>query len=271
MNMLGKILVVLIFIMSIFFMAFSFMVFMTQTNWKEKTSKAEDDLRTARQANSSLQAEITTLKTRRASDNAARTSAIALLEANLASSVEEQNKMSNDLAALRAQQQQQGAQVTGSIATLQAERDKVDVLRETVKSAHAERDKMFDEVVRLKNRVLELESTRKRLSASQTDLLAQLGQQAAVLRAHDLNPNDDISGLPPMRTGQVNEVDDKFILMSLGSDDGLRKGHTLHVHRGSKYVSKVQVTRTFPDKSVGVVLDDYRKAAIMRGDSVRTK
>lgn len=273
MNMLGKILVVLIFVMSIFFMSFSFMVFMTQTNWKDKASQADSQLRESQAAVAKRQAEIAALKTQRAAENAARTSAIALLEANLAASDQQLNEMQQQLVALRSQQQQQGAQVTGSLATLTAEREKVDSLRETVKAAQAERDQMFSEVVNLKNKVLELESIRQRLSASETALLDQVSRQAAVLRANDLNENENISGVPPKRDGKVREVDaqNKYVVLSLGADDGLDKGDKLDVHRGAKYLARLELTKIYPDRSVGMVLDDYRKGAIMRGDSVRTR
>ena len=104
-------------------------------------------------------------------------------------------------------------------------------------------------------------------------LLNQVSQQEAVLRANDLNASDDISGVPPKREGTVRQVDglNKYVVVSVGSDDGLRRGHTMDVHRGSKYVGRVQLTKTHPDRSIGVVLDDYRKDAIRSGDSVRTR
>ena len=273
MNMLGKILVVAIFIMSVFFLAFSFMVFSTQTSWEQKATEAKTERDRARTENNQLQTQIADIKKQRAAANAARTSAIALLEANLSQSEQQLNAMRQELQALRTQQSQQGAQVTGSLATLQAERQKVDSLREAVKAAQRERDNMFAEVVDLKNQVLELEATRKRLSASETALLSQVGRQAAVLRANDLSENDDISGLPPRRDGRVRQVDttNKYVVLSLGSDDGMRRGHKLDVHRGEKYLGKVQLTKTHPDRSIGVILDDYRKGAIRSGDSVRTK
>lgn len=273
MNMLGKILVVLIFIMSIFFMAFSFMVFMTQTDWKAKASTASSELQNARSANNQLKADVAKIKIQRAAENAARTNAIALLEANLSSSEQNLNEMRSQLTELLAQRAQQGAQVTGSLQTLQAERQKVDGLREALKAAHGERDKMFSDVVDLKNQVLELETIRQRLGANEKALLDQVTRQTAVLRANDINENDNIAGVAPKRDGNIRQVDslNKFVLLSLGSDDGLRTGHELDVYRGKKYLGRVQVTKTHPDRSVAIVLDDFRKGAIRSGDRVRTK
>lgn len=273
MNTLGKILVMLVFVMSIFFMAFSFMVFMTQTNWKNKAAEAAADLSDARSNNARLQTEITQLQTQRKAENAARTSAIALLEANLADSETQIESMRQQLTELRAKEQQQGAQVTGSLATLQAERQKVESLREIVKAAQADRDEMFADVVDLKNQVLELEATRQRLAASEAALLDQVSRQQAVLRAFDLDENQDIAGVPPKRDGKVREVDprSKYVVVTLGSDDGMQKGHQLDVNRGEKYLGRLELIKTEKDRSIGVILDDYRKGAIRSGDDVRTK
>ena len=273
MNMLGKILVVLIFIMSIFFMAFSFMVFMTQTSWKQKYNTANGEAQQARSANSQLEAQITSVKTERAAENAARTNAIAVLEATLNSREQDVQQIRQDLVRLQQKEQEQSSQVNVSLETLDKEREKVDALQQIVKAAQAERDKMFDEVVRLKNDVLELQAVNQRLSQTETSLLNQVNQQAAVLRANDLSENEDISGVAPPRKGKVNQVDatNKYVVLNLGSDDGMQRGYKLDVHRGAKYLAKVQVTKTHPDRSIGVVLDDFRKGAIRSGDSVRTR
>lgn len=273
MNFLGKILVVLIFIMSIFFMSFSFMVFMTQTSWKEKADAAQTQLRDARNAASQQEAKIKSLQTLRASENAARTNAIALLEARLASSNQQMQDMNRQLVSLRDQQAAQGAQVTGSLETLNTEREKVEALRLAMKKSQSERDQMFNEVVDLKSQVLELEAVRQRLAAREGNLLNQVSRQAAVLRANDLNENDDISNVAPPRDGQIRQVDakNKYVVISLGSDDGMRRGHMVNVHRSEKFVARVQLTKTHPDRSIGRVLDDFRKDAVRSGDSVRTR
>lgn len=272
MNTLGKILIVLIFVMSIFFMAFSFMVFMTHDSWKDKASQADRDLQQARNQNSQLEASIAEAKTQRQAENAARTTAIALLEARLQTDSQQLAETQGQLRTLQAKQSAMGEQVTGSLAALQMERQKVEGLRENVKSAQAERDKIFGEVVNLKNQVLELESIRQRLAAREQDLLEQLASAKAVLLANDLSEHDSVANIPPPTEGRVSEVrDNKLVLVTLGTDDGLRRGHTLNVHRGSKYLGKIQLTKMLKDRSVGKVLPDYQKGAIMRGDSVRTK
>ncbi len=274
MNTLGKLMVLLIFIMSIFFMTFSFMVFMTQTAWKAEADKLTQTLNTQRQANERLENENTTLALNLSAANAARTNAIASLESSLTTSQTELGRLRKQLGDLQAEQQLQGKQVTGSLATLEAERSKVDSLRVTLNAAQAARDEMFAENISLRNRVLQLEAERDNLTGREAGMLDKLAKLTAVLRANDLNENQNISGLPPKVEGRVRLVDskdNKNVVVSLGEDDGIARGHTLYVHRRDKYLGRIKVTRIYPDRAVGRVMEGYQLGAIRSGDSVRTK
>ena len=273
MNTLGKILIVLIFVMSIFFMAFSFMVFMTHDDWKTKASDAENQLRTARNTNTELQGQIEAIQTQRASENAARKLAITVLEARARGAEQQLATERAELQNLRAAISETGELVAGSLNSLELERQKVETLRGTVKDAESERDRLFKSVIELKNRVLELESVRERLASRENELQGQVTRQSAVMRANGLSEFDDITNVPPPREGLVKSVDgeNKYVLLSLGSDEGIRSGHELDVFRRNKYLGRVQVTKTYPDKAVGRVKDSFRKGAIRVGDGVRTK
>ena len=273
MNTLGKLMVLLIFIMSIFFMTFSFMVFMTQTAWKAKADAANQSLQTQRSANTQLENQNKQLQLQRAAESAARTTAISALEASLSTSQGELSRAVKELNDLKAAQQLQEKQVTGSLTTLQQERSKVDSLRTTINATQAERDNMFAELIDLKNRVLELEANLQRAKLSEAQLLDQVAKQSAVLRAYDLSENENISGVAPKRDGRIREVgpNNKMVVVSLGEDDGIDRGHTLYVHRRDKYLARVRVTKTYPDRSVGRVMEGYQLGAIRSGDSVRTK
>jgi hypothetical protein len=66
-----------------------------------------------------------------------------------------------------------------------------------------------------------------------------------------------------------------MIEVSLGADDGLRKGNTLEVFRNagtiSKYLGRIQVVRTSPDKAVGKIMPEFRKGNIQKEDRVATR
>jgi hypothetical protein len=273
MNTLGKILVVLIFVMSIFFMAFSFMVYLTHTNWETKAQDAEKRVTDARRQNEQLNDQIAKLNVQRAAENAARKSQLALLETRNSSNQEQLVAQQRALGDLQASLREANDAIGGSTKQLEIESGKVAALRDSVKKAEADRDKMFVDVTELNDRVLQLEAINQRLDAREQDLLTSLGRFKALSRAHDISEFDDITNIPPPRDGEVSRVDgeNKFVAITLGSDDGLRKGHKLDVARGEKYLGRIQITTTHSDRSVGRVLPDYRKGAIRIGDRVRTK
>jgi hypothetical protein len=62
-----------------------------------------------------------------------------------------------------------------------------------------------------------------------------------------------------------------YLEISIGSDDGLRKGHKLEVYRGRSYLGRIEIREVAPDRAVAVILKDYRKGPIKKGDKVATK
>ncbi len=273
MNLLGKILVILIFIMSILFMSFSVTVYMTHQDWKTKASETGSQLQTARTQNDQLKSDIEAIRTTYASERAARTSVISLLETRSRASENELGLARQRLSVLESDQRQAQGRVDATIKTLDDVKTNVDTLRDTVKRAQADRDKVFQDVVDLKGQVLSLEATRERLAARNDELTERLGSATAVLRANNLTENTPIANIAPPRDGKVRQVDseNRYVELTLGSDDGLRREHRLDVVRGNKYLGRVQITRTYSDRAVARVLDGYRKGAIRVGDGVRTK
>lgn len=62
-----------------------------------------------------------------------------------------------------------------------------------------------------------------------------------------------------------------LIEISLGSDDGLRKGHTVEVFRGSSYLGRARIVKTGPSQAVAEMLKEYQKGFIQKGDRVATR
>ena len=70
----------------------------------------------------------------------------------------------------------------------------------------------------------------------------------------------------------VTKVGEKVLIeVSIGSDDGLRKGHTLEVFRNQSYLGRVVVKSLQPDRAVCEIIPEYRKGIIKRGDRVATR
>ncbi|MEL6895727.1 MAG: hypothetical protein AAFP90_06485, partial [Planctomycetota bacterium] len=58
--------------------------------------------------------------------------------------------------------------------------------------------------------------------------------------------------------------------VSVGEDEGIRRGHILNVSRGKNYLGRLLVTHIAPDHAVGQILKDYSRGAIRTGDYVYT-
>ena len=62
----------------------------------------------------------------------------------------------------------------------------------------------------------------------------------------------------------------KLVEISIGYDDGLRRGHHLEVTRGGRYVGRLKVRETEPDRAVAEIMRDYSEGIIEEGDRVDT-
>ncbi len=87
-----------------------------------------------------------------------------------------------------------------------------------------------------------------------------------------VSPTASIDGVPPPVDGIIESVGkDGLVQISLGSDDGIEKGHKLEVYRGGKYLGRIEVWQTAPDSSVARILPEFRKGPIAKEDRVATR
>jgi len=81
---------------------------------------------------------------------------------------------------------------------------------------------------------------------------------------------------PPEVEGQVSRVDatGERLELSIGSDDGLVKGHELFVYRRTpqaQYIGKIRIIATDPERSVATVVGKtYLGTKVTEGDIVST-
>ena len=80
MNLIGKILIMLILVMSVFFMAIACAVYATHQDWETKSKEFEQQLRASRDEVQTLNNTIETSKNRLQIEKAARRESIAVLE-----------------------------------------------------------------------------------------------------------------------------------------------------------------------------------------------
>lgn len=272
MNLLGKIFVVLIFVMSLVFMSFAVAVYGTHKNWKDEATKQKGLVEIARRELSEEEAKKESLEAEIAKEAVAKREALAKLET-------ERDELARQRDELAQQRDQLVAKDKAAVAALDAAQQnlaklttEVGTLRDQVRDAQAARDQHFKQVVDLTDQVHQYQNELERLDERRVQLAGEIAAQRKVLVAHDLTKDTPVDGIPPALHGKVLAVNrDNMIEISLGSDDGLRTGHTLEVYRGGKYLGRVEVLQMTTDRAVAKILLGFRKAAIQKGDDVATR
>jgi hypothetical protein len=127
-------------------------------------------------------------------------------------------------------------------------------------------------VVDLTDKLNQAESVRKNLDEVNKQATFEMSKMKSVLNAHGLRADELVTQFPPLVEGRVIDADGKdFIEISIGSDDGLKVGHSLDVYRGNQYLGRIVIKKTNPDRAVGQVKKELQRGQIKRGDRVTTK
>ncbi|MEM8677870.1 MAG: hypothetical protein AAGF97_00815 [Planctomycetota bacterium] len=277
MTLVGKILVVLIFIMSLVFMSFTLAVYSTHRNWKDLVENPNTGLKARltqkeqqlRQKENEKQEALNKL----AYERATRTEALAVLEVKLSELTAELARNEESLRTTQTQLGEANQVVSSSLAQKQRLTEEVTKLREEVKGAREDRDFQVAEVQKLTDRINQSQGQLRRLRDRNNQLTGELGRAQVLLDSNDLDLNAPLDGQPPRLDGVVTAVRQRDLVeVSLGADEGVRRGHKLDIYAGSgAYLGRLEVVETAPDRAVGRVVPQYSQGVIRKGDRVATK
>jgi len=288
MNLVGKIFTVIVLVLSLVVASFTVVVYATHKNWRDVVLLPRDkataekkvglvhQLADEREVTEKLKAEKEGLQGELSSVKAERRQAVTKL-------LEENNALKEEVARLEKakheldqSQRKAVATMDATQQTLAALRKEVEGLREEVRAAYKARDEQFAKVVRLTDDFQQAVAEATRLKERQVQLAADLERAKSLLRLHDIDPDGDYRAKPPRVEGLVVAVHGSDLVeISIGSDDGLQKGHRLEVYRvdgvSNPYLGRIEVVRTEPDRSVCKIDPNYRKGVIQKGDRVASK
>lgn len=271
MNTLGKWLVGAITVFSIFLAAFTVAVYSQAKDWKAKQTQLQQQVSELQRSNGELQAKKDELTQTLEQERNAYNGAIAKLTTQVTELAGQREELERQQASLVEQRSEAIAGIDAAHKTLEALRGEVSTLRDQTLAAQRDKDSAFQEMVRLTDERNHVAGELKRLEGTNRSLVAQAARFKKLLESHSIDPTAPADG-PPKVDGEVlASRDNGLIEISIGSDDGLRSGHTLEVFRADKYLGRVEVLQTAPDKAVAKILRDFLKAPIERGDRVATR
>lgn len=284
MNLVGKIFVVLIFVMSLVFMSFAIMVYSSHVNWREVVENPREapgkplglrlQVQNLRKENDGLRAQLDELTKKLDAEIADKRAQIAKLEQERDDLQRERDQLMQQVAQLTQQARDAVAAMDAAHQTLAKRTAEVDELRNLLRQAEQAR---HDALLRLVQRTDELHQAANelRILKDRAVVLADdLAKAREVLAKFDLKPEPELyQDRPPKVEGVVLSVPGNGLIeVSIGSDDGLNKGHKLDVFRMSngenKYLGRVEVIRTEPDRAVCQVLPEYQAGPMQQGDRV---
>ena len=281
MTLVGKILIVVILVMSLIFMTFSLMLYATHKNWRDlvknptpsagKPKGLELQLRDAEEDLRRRQEEMDSLRYSLSMERAARTSALANLESL-------SNQRQTELDDLRKQRDDLRAQQGDAIRAMELAQENlkrlktsVEQLSQAIVTSQQDRDDQFAQVLQLTDKLNQSSGVLETLEERNRELAEAIAKTNRVLLRYGLSQDTPLHNVPPTLEGEVSAVGNSDLVeVSLGSDSGLRVGHQLEVHRpGGSYLGRLVVVDADANEAVARI--QFKEGIIRRGDLVKTR
>lgn len=283
MNIIGKIFLFAVFIMSLVLMTLAGAIAVSHRDWKAEVLRSPDDclpgqlpgykhqVEEAERERTRLEAQISRLQQRVAESEQARDQVLAKLQSALIEKNDELVSLRAEKQKLQEDQQQQVALVEKTTEDLRAARKQVEDLTKQVEAQQAKVDAQVNRSAEFSAQLAETKSFLEIAEERKKQLERQLVNARLLLQQSGL----DVDSLPkdrvPNLEGQVVAVAAATIEVSLGSDDGLRVDHVLEVYRQGQYVGRAVVTSVRPDGAVARIVKEYSRGVVQRGDRVTTR
>lgn len=279
MNLVGKIFVVLIFVMSLVFMSFAIATYATHRNWRDvvldPTNGLKQKLTQMDTRNKELENVRQRLDTELANEKSTRQRAVASLQSELGTLRDENKRLVDTEATLKTSEATAVTAMKATQVTLEKLRNEIEGLRTDIETARLDRDNHFQKMVQLEDELAKSTGELDRLQKRNGELVADLSKHQLALA--DAKIQLDRKGPPRVDGVVLASRATGYIEISLGSDDGLEAGHELDVYRTgptkaeNKYLGKVRIKETEADRSVAEVLPNFKRGTIQKEDRVATR
>ena len=275
MNLLGKLLIVLIFIGSIGLATTTIVLYATHTNWKVRAEELDKKKKELDQNFKDLQNEKQAMIDALTREIKRQADRILTMKGEVDRMTAENDEAEKKLAELELKLEDQVAVVQASLDTAERLRARLDGASKALLESQNEWVAMSTELIK---KMDEANSLAMQLTNTQT-MAAQLAKDyknaVEVLRIHGLKDDPALySKQPPAGVrGNITAVrQDGNVQISIGSDSGLVKGHQLDVIRERNgipsYIGKIEITNTTQDQASAAIMREFRQGTIQIGDVV---
>ncbi len=276
MNLVGKIFVCLIAILSIIFFSLTLVLYASHKNWKADSEAKSQQISDLRAEKDKLSSQKKDLESKIESDRVAYEQTIGALREVTQYLETQNNAITEKVKELDEVAQQRLEIITSDSAMIKDYQINIETLTKDLAAAQEQRGGYLQSLVTTVNRLHELASIRGDLEEKNKELTDEFDKALTVLNQQGLEPNPELydTTLPFLVKGKVQAVQEGpkgLLMISLGSDDGLKPGHQLEVSNESSYLGKIEVVTVEPNRAVCRILPEYRQGTIKEGDDVASK
>ncbi|MEM9364612.1 MAG: hypothetical protein AAGD07_01365 [Planctomycetota bacterium] len=275
MTLLGKSFSVLILLLSLTFMVLALAVNASHRNWRDVVlgpSGLKAQIETIARTNEQLRDSRSKIQANLNREQAARRTALAALQTQLDQLNEQLRESAANVQQLQATNTELAQLNNSRAAELERLTAEASQLRTQIRTEQQDRDTVFAKTLELTDQMNILRGTVQLQQERNDQLITQVTRYKEVVDAAGIDINDPIDGSPPERNGRVLVIkrDAGLVEVSIGYDEGLRNGHHLEVTRGDRYITKLKVRATYPDRAVADIMRDHSVGVIQEGDRVDT-
>lgn len=272
MNLLGKIFTVFIFAASLFMLFMAMMVYATHKNWRDDYKVATDKLLAAQTDSASKESQYQDKVSRLTAEREADQQNVRKLQSELETVQRLSATTQSELDQLRSERRANEGLVAATEQNNSRLQEEVTKLRESIAQNQQARDEAFAKTLEATTQLHVTAGQLATIRERSEQLIKQLATATSALLSNGIDPNAEV--IEPAR-GRISATSraegGQLIEITIGSDDGVRPGHTIEVFRGERYLGRAQILRAEPDKAVGRVIREFQQGQIQEGDDVATK
>jgi hypothetical protein len=285
MTILGKMMAIFVLVLSILQGALTVMLFVSRAQWVRQNALQANQVQIASASTSAMQAELEQARGEAKNERAALEARIVKLDQDLKAEAAKNTGLQRQLADEMKKTNEQtaiaaAAQVDAKtrqadnerMLTAIKERDKAN--SDLVADNKKEREDRVNAEIQMRTAVLNSQKMEERLRDAMRDLAKRsqpAGTTTTVSKTNAPNPpQESVEGL-------VSQVDQGGLMkLTIGSDAGLREGHTLDLYRiaavpsQSQYLGMVRIRKVTPNEAVAEPVGRMA-AQPQRGDQVSSR
>ncbi len=126
-------------------------------------------------------------------------------------------------------------------------------------------------VVNLTNKLNDTDARRQQTELLLQDVQGELANRVKVMKRIGVDEFELTNHIAPEVDGAVLKAEGAIVVISIGTDDGLRVGHTVDIYRGTRFVGKATVSKADYNMSAAIIQPEYENAMVQEGDNVTTR